>query len=518
MSEAGGKRPVIRGMYHLFIGYSAALTVTAISSIIVARLLGPQLYGLYGLALVTPGYIYSAIHFNTSSSTVRFSAKYSSEGAREKAISFGYSTVIFQFLVAFVAFLISLPLTGIIATDLLKRPELQSYIPVASASILGLALMNVSSGHFQGLGEMRKSATISIVRALTRLVVGVGLILVGFSVMGAVVGYTAGYIAGGLSGLAFVMYTYKKVIPSDFFRTIVASLGYSLPLYATAALSMFVIPYESTLLANFVSNQQIGGYFAASNALEVISFVAAPITTALFPLFSRFNKDSNELYGVYSSSVKYSTLFLVPVIFAVMTLATPMISIIYGTSYRFAGLYMIALAAPNLLVGLGTFSQSVLLSGIGETKKSMLAGMTGVLVYVGCDTLFIHFLNVYGISLSFLLSGLASIFVGNMLIKPIVGRGILVPSVARIYLASAVSAGLIFPLSFLRMNADVTLAVGILLFLAVLVPLLAVLKALTREDLFMLETYFKNIGLLSFPMMMLLRYYHLFDKIHQSQA
>src|SRR2546422_7183488 len=163
LHEPKQKRPVIKGMYHLFLGNTVANVLTGVSSIAVARLLGPGQYGLYGLALVAPGYLYSVIQLNIPAAAVRYSSKYKSEGSRETALSFAYSTVLFQLFLALAAFLVSVPLSGLIATDLLKRPELAIFIPVSAASVIGVAMLNVTGGGLQGLGEMSKSAMTSVV-------------------------------------------------------------------------------------------------------------------------------------------------------------------------------------------------------------------------------------------------------------------------------------------------------------------------------------------------------------------
>ena len=150
MYDRKQKRPVIRGMYHLFLGNTVAILLTGISSIAVARLLGPEQYGLYGLALVAPGYLYSVIQLNIPAAAVRYSSKYKSEGSRETALSFAYSTVLFELFLTLAAFLISIPLSGLIATYLLKRPELVIFIPVSAASVMGVAMLNVTGGGLQG--------------------------------------------------------------------------------------------------------------------------------------------------------------------------------------------------------------------------------------------------------------------------------------------------------------------------------------------------------------------------------
>ncbi|MDG6994631.1 MAG: oligosaccharide flippase family protein [Nitrososphaerota archaeon] len=513
MEESTRGKPVIRGMYHLFLGNTAYLIITGISSILVARLLGPQSYALYGLALLVPSYLYSAIHINTSASAVRFSAKYLSEGDREKAVSFGYSTLLFQFLLALAAFLISLPFSELIATEVYKRPVLGGYIPAATASILGLALMNVSSGHFQGIGSMKKSAILSALQSLIRLVVSVGLIVLGFSAFGAVVGYSASYIGGGLLGLGFLVYARKNIIPRDFISTIRTSLKYSFPLYAPGALSLIATPFAETLLANFATNERFGGFLAAYNLSILLVFFGTPISTALFPRFSRLDKKSDDLSQTYSSAVKYTTLFILPVVIAMMVFATPLASSIYGTKYAFSGLYLAALAAPNLLVGFG--AQNQLLNGIGETRKTMVAGLASTIAYLVGSITFVPFFSVYGIAFSSALSTIVGLLVSSRMLRPILKKGILVRSVSRIYVASAVAAVLVYPLTLLRLPAVATVVVGVSLYIAVCIPLLVVTRSLTKEDLSTLEAYFTSAGFLSPLLKLLLRYYRFFHGFYQ---
>src|SRR5437867_7604606 len=367
-------------MYHLFLGNTVTIVLTGVSSIAVARLLGIERYGLYGLSLVAPGYLYSVIQLNIPSAAVRSASKYNPDCSTETALSFAYSTVLFQLFLALGAFLISVPLSGLIATDLLKRPELVIFIPVSAASVIGVAMLNVTGGGLQGLGEMSKSALTSVVGAFVRLAVSVGLILAGFSVLGAVIGYTAAYTASGVTGLILILSAYKRILPRNFLSTIRTSLTYSLPLYAASTLGIFLSPFQNTLLANYVSNQILGGYYAGSNLTAIIGLLGTPIATALFPLFSSFGGNKEGLFDAYASSVKYGALFLVPATLVVIALSRPIASAIYGESYAFAGSYFAALAAPTLLVGFGSVSHGGLLNGMGETRQSVIIGLLGSLV------------------------------------------------------------------------------------------------------------------------------------------
>src|SRR3989442_14394711 len=109
MNEHERNRPVIRGMYHLFLGNIVAIVFTGVSAIAVARLLGPEQYGLYGLALVAPGYLLSVVQLKIPAAAGRYSPKYKSEGSRETALSVPYSTGLFQLFLALPPSLLSVP-------------------------------------------------------------------------------------------------------------------------------------------------------------------------------------------------------------------------------------------------------------------------------------------------------------------------------------------------------------------------------------------------------------------------
>src|SRR3989442_1059095 len=52
LHERKRQRPVIKGMYHLFLGNIFTIVLTGISSIAKARFPGPERYALNGLAMV----------------------------------------------------------------------------------------------------------------------------------------------------------------------------------------------------------------------------------------------------------------------------------------------------------------------------------------------------------------------------------------------------------------------------------------------------------------------------------
>lgn len=62
-----------RGGFFLFTGNALSLIILAVGSIIIARLLGPENYGVYSLSLVVPSILAGLIDFGISSALIRFS-------------------------------------------------------------------------------------------------------------------------------------------------------------------------------------------------------------------------------------------------------------------------------------------------------------------------------------------------------------------------------------------------------------------------------------------------------------
>ena len=82
-----------RGGFHLLWGLAASTFITSIGVIILARLLTPDDFGLYSIALTVPNLIQIFRDWGTSYAVVKYSAKYTSEN---KGAKWGWNSFRFQ--------------------------------------------------------------------------------------------------------------------------------------------------------------------------------------------------------------------------------------------------------------------------------------------------------------------------------------------------------------------------------------------------------------------------------------
>jgi O-antigen/teichoic acid export membrane protein len=97
-----------------------------------------------------------------------------------------------------------------------------------------------------------------------------------------------------------------------------------------------------------------------------------PISTSLFPLFSKFDyKKDKELKRIFRNAIKYAALLVYPVTTTVILLSSHIVSILYSTSYEFAPNMIRLFMITNFLTGFGTTGVGNLLNSQKQTRTTM---------------------------------------------------------------------------------------------------------------------------------------------------
>ncbi len=515
MTEASQKSTISKGTYHLFVGNLVSTIILAIAAIIVGRLLGPNSFGLYSIALIVPSYVYLVLRLGATSTITRYAAKYLSEGNEKKAISFSYTISILHFAVGLFAVGLLVPFTSVISTDLLHRPELSSgiIIPIALLSVVGQILFQNGTSAFVGLHSFDKAAIFQVIQASSKLALSVFLVLIGYSVLGAVAGYSFGFIAAGAISLALLIFMNKSAIPKSIRQDVAMSADYAWPIFFSILLGGVVVPIQNTILAYTVSNTEIGWYSQAQNISAFIVLFTYPVSTALLPLFSKtVLGGTKELASAYRLSVKYTAFFVTPVAMLVMSFSIPLTVALLGRAYEYAGNYLLLLSIVYLLAGIGNLSWSAFLYGVGETRRAFFATAVGSAVSIMVSVLLVFHTGVYGIIVGTILGGLVSLALGARYVSQVLGAKLQTSSVWRIYLSSGLSALIVYPVSLLISNPFFAVVVIGAVFLLILIPIMSWTNALTRDDVESLRDQFKEVKLVGYLLNFLTRYLTLFKK------
>ncbi len=503
MSKAADMARVsAKGGFHLLWGLVASTLISSIGTILIASILGEESYGLYGIALVAPNLIAIFRDWGVNTAMIRYSAQYNSQNDTAKIRSIFVSGAIFEIVLG-----LSLSLAAVFLSDflaqLVNRPTISFLIQIAALVILSGALINTATAAFTGLEKMHLNSIMLIIQSIFKTGLIIALVLLGLGTLGAVLGFMLSVLIAGSIGM-LLMWTMYKSLPKptngqlEILATTKTLLKYGLPLSIGAILAGFLLQFYQIILPIYVTdNAIIGNYNVAQNFVVLITFFATPVTTMLFPAFSKLNpqKESETLKNVFQYSVKYASLLVVPVTAMVIALSQPAIGTIFQDRYALAPLFLVLLSISYFYTAIGNLSAANLINGQGYTTYVLkLTVLTAALGFPVSYVLVSNF-GVVGLIVTTLTVGLPSLVLSLRFIKKHFGVSVDWVSSAKILFSSATAAILTYLLiSQLTLGNPIELALGVIVFLIAFVFVALLTRTVSKADISNLREIVNALG------------------------
>ncbi len=480
-----------RGGFHLLWGIVVSTVISAVGTIVIANLLGADNYGLYSIAVLAPNFISVFRDWGVSTAMIKYSAEYNSQQEISKIRSIFVSGFIFEIVVGLALTVFALGISQFLA-DIYGRPAIGGLIQITSFAVLTGGLVNTATAAFTGLERMHLNSVMLVVQSVIKTTLLIALVAIGLGTLGASLGFSFGVLVAGVLGLLLVAFMYRSLPKSgsgslELVNTTKTMLRYGFPLSIGAILSAILTQFYGNLMAIFVKdNASIGNYSVALNFVVLITFFATPVTTMMFPAFSKldFRKEADILQNVFQYSVKYASLIVLPVTVMVMALAQPAIGTIFQSSYAQAHLYLALLSVVYLFTALGSLSTGNLINSQGDTKYNLKLTIVNVAVGFPLSVVLIGLFGIIGLIVTTIVVFLPGTLLGLRFIKKKYGVSIDYVSSAKIALSSALAGVLTyFTLSQLPFSAPIELLIGVVLFVVAFVLLAVVTKTIDKTDL-----------------------------------
>jgi O-antigen/teichoic acid export membrane protein len=518
-------RVSVKGGFHLLWGLVVSTLISAVGTIIIARLLGADNYGLYTVALAAPNLISTFRDWGINSAMIRYSAQYNSENNASKIRGIFVSGLLFEVILGLSLSILSFALSGFLATTL-HRPAIAPLIQIASFYVLAGALMNAATAAYTGMETMHLNSIMLIVHSIAKTALIVTLVLLGLGTLGAVTGFAIATTIAGLTSV-ILMFTIYRSLPKpthaklEIIATTKTMLRYGLPVSIGAILMGFLVQFYSYILAIYVSNNAtIGNYSVAINFVVLITFFATPVTTMLFPAFSKLDaqKDKAIFGNIFQYSVKYASFVVVPVAAMVMVLAQPAISTIFQDRYVQAPLFLALLSVTYLYSALGSLSVGNLINGQGYTRFNLKVSLLTVAIGFPLSFFLISGFGVIGLIVTSLTVGLPGLFISLGFIKKRFGVSVDWVSSGKILFSSALAAILTYVLiSEVAFSNPVKLIIGIFAFIVVLLVTALVTRTVNAVDIGNLREISSGLGFLQRPLHLVISFIEKLMKILQRQ-
>ena len=494
-----------RGSFFLFLGTTSSTIIMALGSILIARLLGPENYGLYTIAMIAPSFLIALSDLGISPALTRFSAHFHSKGKDQKVVGLIQAGIIFKFVLSLIISLVLLLLSESIATRVLRRPGLGLLIRFTSLYLVGQAIFTTLDSIFIGLDKTENSGLLMNVQAVTKTVASPLLIILGMGALGAILGAGLGLLLAAAIGVTVLL---LRLYPSlhgrnheenvDFIQALRLMIPYGMPLYLSTLILSLLTQYQRFTLALFVSNMEIGNYAIAMNFSVLVTLLAYPIATSLFPAFSKLNikEDQDKVEKMFKLSIKYTSLLVIPASLAVAILSKELVYTLYGSQYGLAPSYLALYILSFLCTGLGMFVVGNLFNGQGDTKTTLRINLVSLGLSVPLAFIMTFLYGVLGLVASLLASQFLSAIYALFLAREKYAVTVDWASSLRTGVASLLSALLVYifitfapiPISIFR------LAIGGSLYVTSFLAFAPLLRVISKVDIENLDELLKELG------------------------
>lgn len=329
--------PLFSGSAVMIIGTNFVNVLNYVYHLVMGRLLGPSAYGELAALFSLVGML-GVVTLSLNLVVVKYiSSAQTDLEMRGLATWFTKKTLLFSVFL-FTLVVISSPLIA----SFLKIDNLVPVLLVAVVAVFSL-LTVVNKAILQGILHFNETVAILLAENGMKLVIGVGLVYLGFSVGGAMVGLTVGAVLGWLFSRSFLKGKIGKEGTSPQIKSI---FNYFMPVFLQSIAVTSLYSTDLILVKHFFNSHTAGIYAATSTLGKIIFFGVSPIGLVMFPLVSARLAQGKSYKKIFTASFLATVALSVGVLVIFKLFPKLAVTSLYGASY---------LEAVDLLVGFGLF-------------------------------------------------------------------------------------------------------------------------------------------------------------------
>ena len=397
----------------LILSFAFNSTINYLFNLIIGWLLTPEIYGIWGISI---SFINLLIPFTIMTFPWIVSKLIAESSNKYSTTTLGQTTT---------ALIINTLLSAIIAIGFLLisfafRDSINlgnsftAIILLIIAIVFTIGIRGIFNGIMMGLLKFTQLAIIQITENLSKLLIAILLITLGYGVLGSLYGYFLGAFVALILAIAFTKnFRFWKYVQKPSKYLLGNSWNIFWGMFVITGMTNIDILFLKFLTPDNVSNIQAGYYQAALVISRIPFFLAGTTIQALFPYIAQSKNTTKINYS--NKTLKYALIFLFPIAILLSTNSNIIISILFpnkysigGESMEFLGIAMGAMALNMVFTRIfhgwnrPSIPLIVLLCGILVQIPLLLvlipiSGLKGAALatLVGCSTSFILFVICY---------------------------------------------------------------------------------------------------------------------------
>ena len=331
---------IAKGTGIVFIGSIIGMLLGFVNRVIIVRYITQTEYGIYSLALVIISIFVTISTLGLSEGSTRYIAYHRGKNEEGKVRGVISSSIKVAIIASISFAVISFLVSDFISISIFHAPELLTPLKLFSIAIPFTVLITVFISIFRGFGRAEPNVYFqNILRNVLFILFLVAVILFGLSFLSVICAYI---LSIAITCIAFAIYAVKKSpLPIKMEKNISIDpvtkelLFFSVPLLAVSMLLMVMSWTDTLMLGYFKTPDVVGIYNAALPLAHLLSTVIASVGFLYIPIISQLygKNQMEELGGSYAISTKWCFMGTLPLFFILFLFPGVVLNLLFGSRY-----------------------------------------------------------------------------------------------------------------------------------------------------------------------------------------
>ena len=278
--------------------------------------------------------------------------------------------------------------------------EAGTFIWLILALVVSL-LYGAVSGGMQGCGKIGIQATGGFINNISRIIVQVFAVFLGFGVAGLAGGFVVGMFVGSIVqlrffDLRFVRFGWRHIKSLATFSVWVFLISSGMIVFSTA---------DTIMIGYYLNNADVGVYRIVLQFTSLAAFTTVALRSSLYPRVSRWGKTSETglIEESLSRAFTYSLVLAIPMFAGGVLLGDKLLYYFYGSEFGQGYMTMVVLFIVQI-VNIFYFFLSTYLSALDHLKDQFKITVVAVVANIALNVALIPVIGIAGAAIATLVT------------------------------------------------------------------------------------------------------------------
>ena len=425
MEPQGGYK-FVQSSYILMIGYLLSSIISSIGTIIIIRLISVEEYSLLNISYIIPTIMIVIGELGLNTASTHFIAKKIEEKNFKGIRDVIKINLTIKITIALIFAFIIILFSEFIAYEIYRIDDnrLVILIQLGSIGIISTILYDAINSIFLGGLKVKMVRIGTILRTSLRTVLSILLILIGYTLLGPMIGFVFSTLIVVIIYLYFLKKTFfKESIEKEpvNWNELSLMMKYGYPLLMNSFIISIQIESYVFLLVIFGLFLEISYFNVAVITGSLIGILTKSVSYTIFPIFSEKNwdkiQDREKLIKTFQFSLKFCSLLILPVTILFILFSADIFPIIFGEKYREASPFISVYFLIYLLTSFGSLSVPAFFNGQKNTFCVLYIEVIKFLSSLILALILITFYGGLGLVYGIVIGTSISVIYGNLLIR-----------------------------------------------------------------------------------------------------